>query len=228
MRTMTYLLLFLCLGLGGSLAIAAPEVQFPSTEFDFGDVYQGTEVRHTFTFVNAGEDPLLIDRVRSSCGCTAVLVSDKTIDPGETGSIQANFDSTRFRGPVSKTIYLYSNDPQTPVMHLKIKGNVIEVVAINPPQINFGKVPGDQSLASRTVLRNQGKQVLSFGKPSTTAVELQADMPVTSLAPGEETVVELILTPKPGANRFSGYVLIPVDGVPKNQLRIPVYASFDQ
>ena len=126
---------------------------------------------------------------------------------------------------MSKTIYIYSNDPVKPVVQLKIKGEVLELVAVEPEQVNFGTVSGDQTLASRVVLRNQGGQPLTLGSPSTTAEELQAEMPSGTLAAGEEVALELMLSPKPGTTRFSGYVLVPVDGVPKNQLRIPVYAA---
>jgi hypothetical protein len=50
-------------------------------------------------------------------------------------------------------------------------------------------------------------------------------MPKTTLVKGEEVTLELMLSPKPGTIRFSGYILVPVNGVPKDQLRIPVYAS---
>jgi hypothetical protein len=200
-------------------------MQFASTQFDFGEVYQGEKVMHVFEFVNAGQDPLLIDRVRSSCGCTAALVSDKNLAPGAKGKVQTNFDSARFRGHVSKTIYLYSNDPVKPLVQLIIKGEVLEIVAVEPEQVNFGTVDGDQTLVSKVVLRNQGEKPLSIGAPSTTAAELLAEMPETTLARGEEVVLELMLSPKPGTTRFSGYVLVPVAGVPKNQLRIPVYAA---
>ena len=208
-----------------SLACAAPDMQFASTQFDFGEVYQGEKVLHVFEFVNAGQDPLLIDRVRSSCGCTAALVSEKNLAPGAKGQVQANFDSARFRGTVSKTIYLYSNDPVKPLVQLIIKGEVIEIVAVEPEQVSFGTVAGDQTLEAKVVLRNQGEKPLTLGTPSTTAVELQVEMPETTLARGEEVSLELTLSPKPGTTRFSGYILVPVNGVPKNQLRIPVYAA---
>ncbi|MBW2472986.1 MAG: DUF1573 domain-containing protein [Deltaproteobacteria bacterium] len=224
MRTIVCTVVVFLIGLYASLACAAPDMAFTSTQFDFGKVFQGDKVLHTFEFVNAGQDPLLIDRVRSSCGCTAVLVSEKNLAPGAKGQVQANFDSARFRGTVSKTIYLYSNDPVKPVMQLKIKGEVIEIVAVEPEQVNFGTVAGDQTLVSKVVFRNQGENQLTLGKPSTTAIELQAEMSETILAKGEEITLELMLSPKPGTTRFSGYVLVPVDGVPKNQLRIPVYA----
>lgn len=226
MRTFVSLLIAVLLCLAGSSAFAAPEMQFDSPSFDFGEIFQGEKVLHSFQFVNAGKDPLLIDRVSSSCGCTAVLVSEKNVAPGGTGEIQANFDSARFRGSVSKTVYIYSNDPVQPVMQLQIKGKVLEVVAVEPGKVNFGKVNGEQSLAAKVRLRNQGTEPLTFGKPSTTAAELQAEMPEVTLVKGKETTIDLLLKPKPGSTRFSGYVLVPVVGVPNNQLRIPVYASF--
>jgi hypothetical protein len=200
-------------------------MDFDNTVFDFGEVYQGDKVRHVFEFINAGQDVLKIDRVRSSCGCTAVLVSEKNLSPGSQGEIQANFDSTRFRGAVKKTIYLYSNDPVMPVMQLHIKGKVIEVVAIEPSRVNFGNASAGQSLSAKVTLRNQGESPLSLGKPTTTAEELQAEMDNVTLEKGEQAAVELLLRPKPGSSRFSGYVIIPAVGAPKNQLRIPVYAT---
>ncbi len=225
MRHFFCLLILFVLIVPSSVAMAAPKMDFESTVYDFGEVYQGDKVRHVFEFVNVGQDVLKIDRVRSSCGCTAVLVSEKSLPPGSKGEIQANFDSTRFRGAVKKTIYLYSNDPVVPVMQLHIKGKVVEVVAIEPSRVNFGNIAADKSLAAKVTLRNQGESPLSLGKPTTTAKELQAEMDEVTLAKGEQTTVDLLLSPKPGRSRFSGYVIIPAVGAPKNELRIPVYAT---
>ncbi len=153
-------------------------------------------------------------------------MSEKSLSPGSKGEIQANFDSTRFRGAVKKTIYIYSNDPVMPVMQLHIKGKVTEVVAVEPAKVNFGHVSADQSLAATITLRNQGETPLRLGQPTTTAKELQAEMAEVTLPKGEQTTVDLLLSPKPGKSRFSGYVIVPAVGVPKNQLRIPVYATF--
>jgi hypothetical protein len=219
-------LMFLCLFT--SFACAAPGLHVESPTFDFGEIYQGDKVPHVFEFTNQGEDPLLIDRVRSSCGCTAVLVSEKNIPPGGKGELKANFDSARFRGAISKTIYLYSNDPVRPTMQFHVKGTVLEIVAVEPAQINFGRVEAEKPLTTKVVLRNQGKETLALGKPYATAAELLVQMPEVDFISGADVTLELKLTPKPGQGRFSGYVLVPVDGVPKNELRIPVYATINK
>jgi hypothetical protein len=178
-----------------------------------------------FEFINQGDEALLIDRVNSSCGCTAVLVSEKNLPPGSKGELKAHFDSSRFNGNVLKTIYLYSNDPVRPVMQLHIQGKVLQAVAIEPSQVNFGQVKAEERFTSTVVLRNQGGKLLTLGTPTTTAAELKVKMIKTEFTPGDTVTLELQLTPKPGPDRFSGYVLIHVDGVPKNELRIPVYAT---
>ena len=83
----------------------------------------------------------------------------------------------------------------------------------------------EKSVTSTVLLRNQGKKPLTLGKPHSTAAELVVKMPEASFDSGDEVTLELQLTPKPGQVRFSGYILVPVEGLPKNELRIPVYAT---
>jgi hypothetical protein len=225
MRVNVCLLTTVLICLSCSRVFAAPVLQVENPKFDFGEVFQGEKVLHAFEFFNKGDETLRIDRVRSSCGCTAVLVSEKILPPGGKGEIKANFDSTRFRGSVSKKIYLYSNDPVRPTMQFHIKGKVLEIVAIEPSQINFGKVTAEKPVTSTILLRNQGGKPLTLGKAHSTAAELAVKMPGVAFADGDEVTLEIQLTPKLGRARFSGYVLVPIDGVPKNELRIPVYAT---
>lgn len=225
MRATLYLTVIILACLSVSPAFAAPNLQVDNPKYDFGEVFQGEKVLHVFEFVNEGDEMLTIDRVRSSCGCTAALVSERNIPPGGKGELQANFDSTRFRDAVSKTISLYSNDPVRPIVQLQIKGKVLETVTVLPSQVNFGTVAAQKPLISTVLLRNQGGKPLTLGKPRSTAAELVVKMSETDFADGDEVTLELQLTPKPGQVRFSGYVLVPVDGVPKNELRIPVYAT---
>ena len=77
-------------------------------------------------------------------------------------------------------------------------------------------------------LKNQSEEVLQVGNAKATAEELLVKMEPTALAKGDEMVIELAFTPKPGKARFSGYVLVPVKGIPRNELRIPVYATITE
>lgn len=206
-----------------SVGWAAPRLSVAEPEYDFGQIFQGESTQHEFHFTNVGDEPLLVTKVRSSCGCTAALASSSRLQPGESGEIQATFDSTRFRGPVTKTIYLYTNDLSQPVAQLFIKGTVREMIKVVPKQLNLGAVPVEQQTRAEVTLTNQGDRTLNLGKPETTAPELLASLEKNQLAGGEQTEVIIYYTPKPGQVRFSGYVTIAVDGLPRGDLRIPVY-----
>lgn len=204
---------------------ATPKITVEQPQHDFGTITQGEKVPHSFVFTNAGDDLLKIERVRSSCGCTAALVSAKELQPGESGEVQAHFDSTRFRGNVTKTIYVYTNDPVQPVTQLFIKGTVREVVTIEPAQVNFGEAEAEKTAVTQVTLKNHGEVLLQLDNLQTTAQELKAVLSDKALPAGGETHVNLSLTPKPGQGRFSGYILLKIVSPVVQDLRIPVYAQ---
>ena len=86
---------------------------------------QGEKKSTTFTLTNNGKSDLLIRRVRSSCGCTAVAPSKSVIAPGESAPINVTFDSRGKRGRQSKSITVITNDPKNPTTTLRISSNVI-------------------------------------------------------------------------------------------------------
>jgi hypothetical protein len=209
-------------------AWAAPAVSVPQLQYDFGTVFQGETVRHAFTFTNSGTTPLTVEKVSSSCGCTAALASAKVLAPGESGEIQTSFDSTRFRGGVSKAVYLYTNDPAQPMVKLQLNGKVQAEVSIDPQLVNFGTVTPKRTVKSTVKLLNQGPREVQLEGLETTAPELAARLSANVVPPGGTVAVELSLTPKPGQPRFSGYVLFKAAGTIRHDLRIPVYADLGE
>src|SRR5215471_5267863 len=70
-----------------------PLVQALDPVYDFGRVYNGTTVKHTFRLKNAGTAPLTIGAVRTSCGCTAAQPTKSNLLPGEDSAIAVSFDT---------------------------------------------------------------------------------------------------------------------------------------
>jgi hypothetical protein len=220
------------LGLAALLALPAlavsaegPKLVVEDADFHFGQVYQGSKVEHTFRFRNAGGAPLVIDNVRSSCGCTAALVSATVIPPGGAGEVRATFDSGRFRGPVEKTIYLHVNDPQQPVARMHVRGTVTPEIRIEPEQVDFGTLAPGVAREARITLSNQGDREVAFPAVTATAAELQAELTASALAPGKSAQLVIRAAPKAGKPRLSGYVLIRTNSPRSPELRIPVYGS---
>ena len=77
-------------------------------------VKEGDVVSHTFKFINNGKAILDINDIKTSCGCTAALVSSKKIAPGKDGTIKIDLDTKNRQGRMSRTITVTSNDPEEP------------------------------------------------------------------------------------------------------------------
>jgi len=76
------------------------------TTYDFGDIPKGTPVSAAFHFRNTGEEFLLIDNVRASCGCTSPDWPRGIIQPDSTATIRVLY-SAGTPGPFQKLIKVY-------------------------------------------------------------------------------------------------------------------------
>jgi hypothetical protein len=101
----------------------APFIKFEYLEYDYGDIMQGDEGTCEFIFKNTGKNPLVLNNVRPSCGCTVPKWSKEPIKSGDKSSIKVKYNTGR-AGSFSKSIMVYSNATNSPVV-LKIKGNVL-------------------------------------------------------------------------------------------------------
>ncbi|RIJ41791.1 DUF1573 domain-containing protein [Pontibacter oryzae] len=82
---------------------------FEETEHNFGDITQGDVVEHTFKFKNTGNQPLVIERVDVSCGCTTPDWTKEPVMPGKSGFITAKFNSAGKLGQQKKPLTIHSN-----------------------------------------------------------------------------------------------------------------------
>jgi len=103
--------------------VKGPKIKFAETSYDFGTAAQNTAVKHLFKFKNVGTDTLKITQVKTSCGCTAAE-SSKIIAPQKDGQIEVTYNTGSNMGKVSKTVYVFSNDVETPQRSVSIHGVV--------------------------------------------------------------------------------------------------------
>ncbi|QQS37725.1 MAG: DUF1573 domain-containing protein [Ignavibacteriales bacterium] len=104
-----------------------PAIKFYDTQFDFGKVEEGKKVQHTFSFSNLGQGKLEIKDIVTSCGCTAALVSDKVLEPGQNGTLKVELDTSKRSGKMSRTVTVKTNDPKEPNKVLTIFAEVQKV-----------------------------------------------------------------------------------------------------
>ncbi|NPA67058.1 MAG: DUF1573 domain-containing protein [Chlorobi bacterium] len=116
---------FIILYAGIFAQTVAPKMVFNTTVHDFGKIKEtGGKVEYSFIFVNMGSEPLVINDVGSTCGCTVPVWTKQPVAPGEKGFVKAVFDPIHRPGKFHKTITVKSNAENSPVT-LQINGEVI-------------------------------------------------------------------------------------------------------
>lgn len=106
--------------------IPTTSINFNKYEHDFGTINQDTENAYTFTFTNTGNEPLVIEQAKGSCGCTVPTFPKEPIPPGGTGEIGVVYKPGKQKNAQNKTVTITANtDPVQTT--LKIKANVLEV-----------------------------------------------------------------------------------------------------
>jgi len=103
-------------------SVLGPAIEFSDLTHDYGTIEQGGDGTYQFEFINSGTEPLVLSNVRSSCGCTIPEWPREPINAGTSSSILVKYNTTRV-GPFSKSISVYSNASETPIV-LHIKGTV--------------------------------------------------------------------------------------------------------
>lgn len=98
----------------------------PETQYNFGQVKEGEVVSHTFRLVNNGQEELEVKDIKTSCGCTAAMLSSPKLKPGETGTLKIDLDTKNRIGKMSRTITIVSNDVEQENKVLTIFAEVIK------------------------------------------------------------------------------------------------------
>jgi hypothetical protein len=125
MKRLFFIISLLVFGIAAKSQIATTKMQVSATEHDFG-TFKEEAGRQTFDFIvtNTGTEPLMIQNVVASCGCTTPEWTKQPIPVGARGKVTAIYDPKDRPGQFNKTLSVYTNTkPEVSV--LVIKGEVI-------------------------------------------------------------------------------------------------------
>jgi hypothetical protein len=103
-----------------------PNVDLPLLQWDWGTISAIPAVAQTFPIQNTGDEPLIISSVVTSCGCTTASLSSSVIPPGQRADLKVAFDPNFHEtvGPVTRLIWLQTNDPDQPLIEIRLDANV--------------------------------------------------------------------------------------------------------
>jgi hypothetical protein len=228
---MKRLFLFLALvvfGAKGFAQYAQTKMQLSATEHDFG-TFKEEAGRQTFDFIvtNTGADPLVIQNVVASCGCTTPEWTKQPIPAGGKGKVTAIYDPKDRPGPFNKTLSVYANT-KPEVMVLVIKGEVTPREKTVEELFTFpvGPVRFESMQLAFTNIKKTEKKIRIMQVINTSAAPVKVEFdsypaymslkvnPET-LKPGQKGVVEgsYDATKNPGWGNVTDLVKVKINGV---------------
>lgn len=107
---------------------------------DFGTVARSAKTEHRFPITNIYQQPMQISSVRASCGCTTPIIEKQVLQPGETGSILARFNTGTHTGQKKATLTVSITAPVFTELQLNVQGYIRSDIVFNPVEVNFGTI----------------------------------------------------------------------------------------
>jgi hypothetical protein len=209
-------------------ASGPPKIVFDQPDYDFGAVEQGGKIHHVFAFANRGGATLVIEKVETSCGCTAALASAKEIPAGGRGEVSAEFSSSGFRGQVRKEVYVYSNDPATPKATLNITGTVQVLIEVSPLSIYYTGATTSQELTQTvTVAPAAGHPEVHFRVLGVSCPDRRVHISAVRAVPDRDSAYQFDVSAGPGlpVGRLNANITVTTDFPKQPTLSLQVYAN---
>lgn len=100
-----------------------PPLLLDPPALEAGDLKPSEKRNATFQLTNTSDSTLTIEDVRSTCWCAAGEISNRTIKPGETVTLQATLEATPEPGVLDRAIYIYATGYAQPAI-LALRANV--------------------------------------------------------------------------------------------------------
>jgi len=213
--------------LGGAALKAQPRAVFVPTVVDAGLVVRGEHSEHIFEISNEGDRPLEVVEVDPACGCT-VVDYDKTIAPGATGKLVATLNTKGLRGPVARTVRVFTNDSRNAQINLVIKANVRAYVEVAPGYARFLAVLGQGADTVKQTIYSDEPGELAVTKVTSPypfiearAYEAPEDQRLVGRT-GRQWILELDLAEGAPEGAFADFIEVEVEHPQMKLLRVPV------
>jgi hypothetical protein len=196
---------------------------FPSHAF--GRVLHDQKLSHTFWILNRGRDTVTVAHVRSSCGCTAAMVENARITPGDSVALSVSFTPPRpSHGQVTKSVAVFLDRESRPRFQVSISADIISELDADSSKRILGTLAAGRPRTVPVRLRDSGTRALEVhdvqstltiehrsadGTPAMITVgDVVFDTKEFNLEPGAERTVMVTFTPHETGRLMGSVVFI--------------------
>lgn len=208
--------IFIILALTNLAALAQnTEIKFEETNYKFGSIREEEgKITHNFIFTNTSNQPVRVNSVKASCGCTTPAWTKEEVQPGEKGSVTAEFNPGNRPGPFKKSLTVKSTAGD---IVLYIEGHVMPKsgtpsddfpslsgnLRSKSKTFNFGKITTKEAVTKSFPIYNDGDTPVSFLDGNKTPAYIEVNIQPATLSPKQQG--EIIITFAPQAKEALGF-----------------------
>ena len=144
LRAASLIALFQAFFLYGNVS-GAPRIAIDHQFWSFGKLTNMPLISHDYCVSNAGDAPLIIGSVVSTCPvCLHATIDRTNLPPGAVAFVHAELNLRILNGPTSRGVLMTCNDPQNPDPVLELNGEIVLLYQVDPvtPLLDLAEGPG--------------------------------------------------------------------------------------
>lgn len=223
-------ILLVCMILFGIFtpALSQAEITFEMEEISVGVLDEGKKIDLIFNFQNTGDKNLIIKKINTACGCVVSTLKKREYEPGETGTIEINYNSKGRFGRVNQQIIISTNTAKK-FHRLTIIGKVIRnsygsaSIPTEMRKIEFGDVFIGEEYIKEFVMSNEGNRDFKIIKTSHSP-EINVMFEKIRLTPKETCKITLRYTPKE-AGEFNSLLFLETSALKGRHITIKILGN---
>lgn len=137
-----------------------PALRLDRTAVDFGRVVPGSELCAEFRLTNAGQKPLRVTELRTSCGCAPAAIDRAEILAQESALLKVRFHVPMHPGDVAHRVFFETNDPGHAEVALRLHALAQWDMEANPSAIYVPTIAlGDEAEYQIELLSTAGTPI---------------------------------------------------------------------
>jgi hypothetical protein len=149
----------------------------PRRSSDLGNIVSGEDARTSFVLNNYGAEPINIDGVETSCGCTTTALANNRIEPNASTEIRVSIDTDKlFPGRFQKDVLCHlSMGLRHATVLLSVTGNMSagKILVVCPERLDLGNVVAGATIERKLYIRGNSSQL--SGLPASCVLSLAGE-----------------------------------------------------